>query len=399
MFDLSLACFFNLPAAHKHKPRRRAFPLGSSSDPETTSVSNSHPAPLQYDIPLRHAMSDSAALSESSVSSGVASGVANLFQELSSDPSRTDQPGDSSSPLGLHGRSKVTASPKFSGSISKLKRRIGRRLQAAVQGDRPGCSYSGNESDSTLFGSSAGEGYPFGDINYIPGVEDVIFEETVATEEYPQMDTLAECMVSEASEGCPSPASAKRTALPSRPDPCDLMQGQLENSHAEDECDGSKAAETSGGDGNVASNEEPSLERDLPTISVMGDDQPEGVPQTDQTRLMSNKSENTCSQPKGEAPVLRNSEHLASSPLHETKASEDQQHGEVLEDTLDPAGEPEEGCSDDEDLDDSESLPDACMNAGDEDFKDSQESSSDSMDGSQPANTPTTIMKEVCQIG
>ncbi|XP_030841998.1 filaggrin [Strongylocentrotus purpuratus] len=379
--------------AHKHKPRRRAFPLCSSSDPETTSVSNSHAAPLQYDIPLRHAMSDSAALSESSVSSGVASGVANLFQELSSDPSRTDQPGDSSSPLGLHGRSKVTASPKFSGSISKLKRRIGKRLQAAVQGDRPGCSNNGNESDSTLFGSSAGEGYPFGDTNYIPGVEDVIFEETVATEEYPQMDTLAECMVSESSEGCPSPANAKHTVLLSQPDPCDLMPGHSENSPAEDGCDGSKATETSGGDGNVASNEEQLLERDLPTISVMGNDQPGRVPQT---CLKSNKSENTCPQPKGEAPVLRDSEHPPSSPLHETKAREDQQNGEVLEDTLDPAGEPEEGSSD-EDLDDSESLPDACMNAGD--FKDTQESSSDSTDGSQPANTPTTLMKEVCRIG
>lgn len=329
-------------------------------------------------------MSDSAALSESSVSSGVASGVANLFQELSSDPSKADQPGGSSSPLGLHGRSKVTASPKFSGSISKLKRRIGKRLQAAVQGDRPGCSNSGNESDSTLFGSSAGEGYPFGDKNYIPGVEDVIFEETVATEEYPQMDTLAECMVSEASEGCPSPASAKspssakHTALASQPDPCDLMPGQSKSSHAEDECDGSKAAETSEGDGNVASNEEPLLERDLPTVSVTGNDQPERDPQTS---LMSNTSE-----------------HPPSSPLHETKATEDQQHGEVLEDTADPAMEPEEGSSD-EDLDDSESLPDACMNAGDEDFKDTQESSSDSTDGSQPANTPTTLMKEVCQIG
>lgn len=329
-------------------------------------------------------MSDSAALSESSVSSGVASGVANLFQELSSDPSRTDQPGDSSSPLSLHGRSKVTASPKFSGSISKLKRRIGKRLQAAVQGERPGCSNSGNESDSTLFGSSAGEGYPFGDINYIPfgsGVEDVIFEEIVATEsnEREDLEDFDQVMVSNEDE---SPArAAKHTALPSRPDPCDLMPGQSESSHAEDECDGSKAAETSGGDGNVASNEEPLLERDLPTISVMGDDQPRRVPQTDQTSLMSNTSE-----------------HPPSSPFHETKAGEDQQHGE-LEDTTDPAVEPQEGSSDVESLDDSESLPDACMNAGDEDFKDTQESSSDSTDGSQPANTPTTIMKEVCQIG
>ncbi|XP_063963247.1 SMC5-SMC6 complex localization factor protein 2-like [Lytechinus pictus] len=396
---------------HKHKPRRRALPLCSSSDPDAPSASTSHQTPVQYDLPQRHSLSDCPAPSESSISSNVTPGVTDLFQELSSDPSKTDKPLESSTPRSLQGNSKVQLSPKLSGSISKLKQKIGKRLKAAVQGDRPGCSSGEIESDSTVRGSSVSEGYSFGDADFIPfnsEVGDVIFEETVATEKVdvddceqsnvdPLMDTLVEEVVSGASEGYPSPASA---ACPASADQTALLSCQLENTHSDDECNGG-VEETL--------NEEPLSDGDLATTKT-GDDKPNLVPQTGETSLTSEKSENPCTKLRTDSPAMQREAHPVSSPLHETLAPPGRRPGEVLGEAADAAQEAEEGCSGDA-LDDSESLPDVDINAGDEDLQDGgHDSSSDSMemdfessmvttDDSQPTNTPTKIMKEVTQLG
>lgn len=167
----------------KHKGQRKqkkskkgGVPIGSSSDADIPTCN----PPIRADVPFRHAVSDSAAVSDSSLSSG----VANLFQELSSDTTKADQVMQSPTSLSSSLRMSLKGSPTFTNNLSKLKQKFGRRLQVAVQGDATDrYSTSGNESDSNHV---QGSSYRFGDADFIPfetGLQDVLFEETVATEE------------------------------------------------------------------------------------------------------------------------------------------------------------------------------------------------------------------------
>ena len=182
----------------KHRLKKRKIVLDSSTDTDVPSTSVGQSRLL----PRKLALSESAGVSDSSMSLG----VANLFDALSSDPQRSDQQeSGSSSTDGIQRGSQGTPSlnhppktlkpAKSNFSISKLKQKFGRRLQAAVQGDTTGHSTSGNESDSSALGVSSADSYRFGVSDIIPleaVAQEVLFEETVATEQEIQEDGIVQ---------------------------------------------------------------------------------------------------------------------------------------------------------------------------------------------------------------